>query len=241
MENVTKSISSAIYTYHELNASIVDELHEEPGPLEFLRFVHKNRPFVVRGAAAEWEAVKKWSSSYLTDVMAGKSVQVAVTPFGCVFRDVELCAGVNRVTINSNADAIVKDEDGDLLFVMPHETSEEFKDFLEYVQMDSRCSAEANARRNVRYAQTRRDDRCILCKERLKLNQRTTTFAMSTTPSLKTSLPRSPSPVSPSNKKPTLSTSGSATIDLSLLCTKTTTRTCTFKSEGRSTSPSFLR
>ena len=54
MDRVQNSIIAAITTYHELNAFIIDELHDEPSALEFMRFVSKNRPFVVRRAAATW-------------------------------------------------------------------------------------------------------------------------------------------------------------------------------------------
>lgn len=68
--------------YHELNAALVDELPEAPSALEFMRYVAINRPFVVRGAAAEWDAVKKWNASYLREIMKGQRVNVAVTQDG---------------------------------------------------------------------------------------------------------------------------------------------------------------
>ena len=75
-------LTNAIRTYHELNAAVVDELQEEPSPLEFMRFVAKNRPFVVRGAAAGWDAVRKWNERYLREVMGDELVNVAITPLG---------------------------------------------------------------------------------------------------------------------------------------------------------------
>jgi peptidyl-lysine (3S)-dioxygenase / protease len=71
-----------IQTYHELNASIIDELGEEPSALEFMRYVAKNRPFVVRGAAHDWEASRNWSAEYLREKMMDEEVRVAVTPLG---------------------------------------------------------------------------------------------------------------------------------------------------------------
>ena len=79
MEN---AIADAINTYHELNTSSVDELEEEPSPLEFMRFIARNRPFIVRDAAGEWDAVNRWNSSYLRKVMCDESVNVAITPLG---------------------------------------------------------------------------------------------------------------------------------------------------------------
>ena len=76
------AIVSSIITYHELNSSAVDELYEEPSPLEFMRYVARNRPFVVRKAAIEWKAFKLWDASYLREAMGGGSVNVSITPFG---------------------------------------------------------------------------------------------------------------------------------------------------------------
>jgi peptidyl-lysine (3S)-dioxygenase / protease len=75
-------ISNLISTYHELNANVVDILDEEPSALEFMRFVAKNRPFIVRGAATQWSATRKWDAAYLREVMAEEFVNVAVTPKG---------------------------------------------------------------------------------------------------------------------------------------------------------------
>ena len=75
-------IDSLINTYHELNPSIIEELFEEPSPLEFMRYVARGRPFVVRGAASEWVATRKWNAAYLGQAMHEERVKVAVTPLG---------------------------------------------------------------------------------------------------------------------------------------------------------------
>ena len=75
-------IRNAIETYHELNDAVIDDLFDEPSPLEFMRFVARNRPFVVRQAAANWDAVNKWNATYLCKVMEGQEINVAVTPVG---------------------------------------------------------------------------------------------------------------------------------------------------------------
>ena len=75
-------LADLITTYHELNPTAVDEFHEEPSALEFMRYVAKNRPFVVRGGARSWEALEKWDAAYLAEVMKDADVQVAVTPYG---------------------------------------------------------------------------------------------------------------------------------------------------------------
>lgn len=77
-------IADLITAYHELNASVIDELHEEPSALEFMRYVAKNRPFVVRGGAKSWKACESWDAAYLSDVMRREDVQVAITPYGYV-------------------------------------------------------------------------------------------------------------------------------------------------------------
>jgi hypothetical protein len=77
-------IADLITAYHEFNATVIDELHEEPSALEFMRYVAKNRPFVVRGGAKAWKACESWDAAYLSDVMRSEDVQVAVTPYGYV-------------------------------------------------------------------------------------------------------------------------------------------------------------
>ncbi|KAK3711966.1 hypothetical protein LTR37_009278 [Vermiconidia calcicola] len=133
------AIAAAIESYHELNAAVVDELKEDPSPLEFMRYVARNRPFVVRRAAAEWDAVKKWDAVYLRQVMGNSPVNVAVTPLG-------------------NADAVVEQENGILIFVEPYERSEPFVDFLDYVQQEGEHSLSHERPRLVKYAQTQNDN-----------------------------------------------------------------------------------
>jgi jumonji domain-containing protein 7 len=77
-------IADLITAYHEFNATAIDELHEEPSALEFMRYVAKNRPFVVRGGAKSWKACEAWDATYLSEVMRSEEVQVAVTPYGYV-------------------------------------------------------------------------------------------------------------------------------------------------------------
>lgn len=65
-----------------LNGSDIQELDEEPSPLEFMRFVARNTPFVIRGGASSRKACHAWDSSYLKSALKGKTVNVAVTPHG---------------------------------------------------------------------------------------------------------------------------------------------------------------
>lgn len=71
-----------IDTYHELNSTEIQELKEVPSPLEFMRHVSKNRPFVAREATVGWAACKKWTADYLVQVMGDQLVNVAMTPHG---------------------------------------------------------------------------------------------------------------------------------------------------------------
>lgn len=76
------AIRELITTYDELNSSLVDELYEEPSALEFMQYVARNRPFVVRKGAQDWTAIEKWDSHYLLKVLGDSLVNVAITPFG---------------------------------------------------------------------------------------------------------------------------------------------------------------
>jgi jumonji domain-containing protein 7 len=76
------AVRELITTYDELNPTVVDELWEEPSALEFLHYVARNRPFVVRKGAQDWTAVQKWDSHYLLNVLGDSLVNVAITPFG---------------------------------------------------------------------------------------------------------------------------------------------------------------
>ncbi|KAG0648810.1 Jumonji domain-containing 7 [Hyphodiscus hymeniophilus] len=101
-------------TYNELNLPTADILSEEPSPLEYMRYVARNRPFVVRRGAADWTATKTWNVSTLKELLMRQSVNVAVTPKG-------------------NADAPAEDEDGELLFVKPWEEQQLFEEFVDFV------------------------------------------------------------------------------------------------------------
>lgn len=78
----TDALRDLITSYHELNPGTVEELTEEPSPLEFMRYVARNAPFVVRGCVKDWKAFKLWDREFLAEVMNGMRVNVAVTPRG---------------------------------------------------------------------------------------------------------------------------------------------------------------
>ena len=73
------SVAELMISYHELNSFYIEELNEDPSPLEFMRYVASNRPFVIRGGSENWKACQKWSAAYLKQVMGGRKVTVAST------------------------------------------------------------------------------------------------------------------------------------------------------------------
>ena len=83
MSTQHEAIAEALLSYNELNGEI-DVLYEEPNPLEFMRYVMKNRPFVIRGGCAAWPAVRKWDCNYLRSALGTTPVKIAVTPNGLV-------------------------------------------------------------------------------------------------------------------------------------------------------------
>lgn len=89
MDRLPDPIVELLTTYNELNSPVVEVLQEEPSPLEFMRFVAQNTPFVVRSGASGWRASKLWSAAYLKDFLKTQTVNVAVTPKGSV--QVSLC------------------------------------------------------------------------------------------------------------------------------------------------------
>jgi len=132
----TDPIVELLTSYHELNSSTVEELNESPSALEFMRYVARNRPFVVRGGAVEWKATRTWNTSTLKDILSAQSVNVAVTPAG-------------------NADSPVQDEDGELLFAKPWEEEQAFEDFIKFVTEQELTGGTPG---EVRYAQTQNDN-----------------------------------------------------------------------------------
>lgn len=85
MSSVAKTTADMLTTYHELNGDTLHVLYEEPSPLDFMRHVAKNRPFVVRRGCSRWLAVRKWNVDYLLEIMKNTPVRVAVTPHGSVW------------------------------------------------------------------------------------------------------------------------------------------------------------
>lgn len=75
-------LSELQQSYLELNSMKIEELRTTPSPLEFMRYVARNIPFVVRGGAKKWKAYKDWDKEYLERTMGTEMIEVAVTPYG---------------------------------------------------------------------------------------------------------------------------------------------------------------
>lgn len=75
-------IIDLLQTYRDLNPRTITTLNEQPSALEFMRYVHLNRPFVIRKGAEDWKAVREWDVKGLKALVGEGVVQVAVTPLG---------------------------------------------------------------------------------------------------------------------------------------------------------------
>ncbi|KAM5377432.1 hypothetical protein ACJZ2D_004971 [Fusarium nematophilum] len=168
-----KAVWNLISTFNELNSHVIDELDEEPSPLEFMRYVARNTPFVVRDGASSWKACREWNSAYLLSALKGQSVNVAVTPHGFVrFSQLgsslymakakkrkKTRSGADTKGGGSNADmpTVPPGEEDSLVFAKPHYEDQPFEELLEYVvRQESDPDFPRDA--EVRYAQTQNDN-----------------------------------------------------------------------------------
>ena len=145
-----QAIVELLSSYHELNVDFVDELVDPPSPLQFMRYVAANRPFIVRQGISHWPALSKWNSKYLREMMGSTSVEVAVTPLGSALP----LMTYRRVSFRGcrNADSIVRNHtDGLLYLAMPLKICEPFNIFLDHLIAQELYHEQGN----VRYAQTR--------------------------------------------------------------------------------------
>ncbi|EKD19977.1 phospholipase A2 protein family [Drepanopeziza brunnea f. sp. 'multigermtubi' MB_m1] len=173
-------ILGLLENYASLNLSTITTLPSLPSPLEFLRFVAQNRPFVIRGGAADWKAVQEWNVATLKTLLEGVDINVAVTPFGSRLylsspiqytsypstpQYVDMpAANINNTTLR-NADSPVLSPSGELLFVKPHEEQQPFSQFLDFIiaqekSLSSRSISPSTQPPGgeVRYAQTQNDN-----------------------------------------------------------------------------------
>ncbi|OAQ77666.1 phospholipase A2 protein family [Purpureocillium lilacinum] len=136
---VDAALEELISTFNELNSATVEEFDSEPSPLEFMRFASRNAPFVIRGGASSWKACRKWDAAYLKAALAGEFVNVAVTPHG-------------------NADSpTFSPAHQRLVLAKPHEESQSFDKFLDYV-IDQETDPAFPLDAETRYAQTQNDN-----------------------------------------------------------------------------------
>lgn len=101
-----------------------------------MRHVARNCPFVIKSGAKNWKACKTWSASYLKGVMAGQTVNVALTPHG-------------------NADSVLSLKSGGSVFVKPYETAQPFDEVITAIQTQE---LSPNDNLPTRYAQTQNDN-----------------------------------------------------------------------------------
>jgi jumonji domain-containing protein 7 len=104
-----------------------------------MRYVARNRPFVIKNGAASWKARQRWNSAYLKSVMAGQTVNVSLTPHG-------------------NADSVVSVPSGGNIFVKPYERTSDFSAVLDAIRSQSSHSPSTDERGPIRYAQTQNDN-----------------------------------------------------------------------------------
>ncbi|KAH6636912.1 cupin-like domain-containing protein [Chaetomium tenue] len=140
-------IAELITNYHELNSSIIEELDEEPSALEFMRYVARNTPFVVRGGAADWQATRTWTVDYLKDFLGDELVNVAVTPTG----------NADAPTLYTSPTSPTPT----LVFAKPHEEDQPFSSFLTYLTTPTPTTTNpptTTPSPEVRYAQTQNNN-----------------------------------------------------------------------------------
>ncbi|KAK4163550.1 cupin-like domain-containing protein [Cladorrhinum sp. PSN259] len=145
---ITDPISELLTNYSDLNPPHITVLESEPSPLEFMRYVSRNTPFLVKSYASSWPATKSWTPSHLKSLLGSTPVNVAITPHG-------------------NADSPLALQDGTLVFVKPHEEQQPFDQFIDYLTSSSSSSLNKSSsnsdeggekKKEVRYAQTQNDN-----------------------------------------------------------------------------------
>ncbi|KAI1767501.1 putative pla2g4b [Hypoxylon sp. FL1150] len=146
-------IAELITSFNELNPNAVEELYEEPTPLEFMRYVARNTPFVIRGGASDWRGIRRWNAAYLRETLTGHRVNIAVTPTGRADAPTPIIVKEGR------------DEHEELVFAKPHEESQRFEDFLDFLAAQEKGEEENGEEEEeeeeegeVRYAQTQNDN-----------------------------------------------------------------------------------
>ena len=130
MSNIAEATAHMLTTYHELNGGI-HVLYEEPSPLDFMRYVTKNRPLLVRRGCSKWLAVRRWNVDYLGKLIQDTPIKIAITPYGLVqWKRI----GADTYICYSNADSATRSPvDSLTYFVKPFELVCIFSNQIDYV------------------------------------------------------------------------------------------------------------
>ncbi|KAE8866847.1 hypothetical protein PTNB73_04941 [Pyrenophora teres f. teres] len=115
-------------------------------PLEFLRHISRNTPFVLRSGASDFTACKKWSAAYLTAIMQDSPVNVAMTPRG----------NADSVISLSSSDANSASTTNTAIFIKPHETPLPFHTALTAIQTQEKQGSAYTG--PTHYLQTQNDN-----------------------------------------------------------------------------------
>ncbi|KND93540.1 hypothetical protein TOPH_01709 [Tolypocladium ophioglossoides CBS 100239] len=147
------TLKELISTFSELNSSAVEELDSEPSPLELMRFVARNTPFVIHGGASSWKARQKWNSSYLDLLCKARQSTLPSLHMGMHSLFLWIWLFKRRPTYSFP-------EHNDTIFLAkPHEESQPFDEFLTYV-IRQETDPEFPSGLEVRYAQSQNDNLC---------------------------------------------------------------------------------
>jgi len=154
---IEDALNSLVETYNDLNPPVMDVLDHIPTALEFLRYVARNTPFVIRGGAESWSAYKKWSLSYLQQKLADHQVKVAITPDG-------LADALHHIPTSSISNnpltpiPVQSDNSYQSLFIEPYEEEVAFPIISHQIVAQSRTSTSAiknsNSTDEVQYCQS---------------------------------------------------------------------------------------
>lgn len=82
MEQVERTLQRMVHDYQSFNSSTPDSLDRSPTALEFSKYVHLNRPLVIRGEGARYAGMQHWSEEYLVEKMAQRMLAITITPDG---------------------------------------------------------------------------------------------------------------------------------------------------------------
>ncbi|KAL5119668.1 hypothetical protein ACEQ8H_002514 [Pleosporales sp. CAS-2024a] len=139
---VHDALKELLDNYHDINSQTVTELEQEPTPLEFMRYVARNQPFVIRNNANKdfGPITQRWTPSYICQKLGSTKVTVALTPAG-------------------NADAVVHlaANDGSL-FCKPYQVQESFSSAVQAIIAQEQNATPSSSPAATRYIQSQNDN-----------------------------------------------------------------------------------